>query len=185
MSPKFHTLLKTVRSWMTALRCQSVYGEEPGFIPLTKEEIRIARDEHNMNVGFRSGDWDNINIYGTPVFDTAYGVEMRRRQLTMPLFRLAEKVDIHPLDLTLHQEMNPETLYLRRRLEAHIVADVTRLDIALEWDIWAKLKRKLRVTKWFPIKHRVVAIDGRVLYPYLTVNLPHNRHHVQFAIVPV
>ena len=63
-----------------------------------------------------------------------------------------------------------------------IYADDTEISHTFECDSWKWLKEKLHVTKWFPIKTKTIKIDGKVLYPKLNIQFPHNTHTVKFKI---
>lgn len=176
-------LLQRLYRWRKYLQMITTHtGDEPAFIPLTREEIEILKDRYvGDEKGYFIGDI-SPKMFGLEAQETSYAVLQRQRMLTMPVTRLAE-VDRVDLSFEYVRDVDHECArYLHRRMVARICTDTTQLLIRLEWDILAKFKRALRITKWFPVKWRTVAIQGTVLYPYLNVTLPHNRHVVQFAV---
>lgn len=171
-------LCSTLYLWTQRMRMMNC-SDEPAFIPLTRGEIEIIRNERASNVGWF--DCPQTSVFGKDVHESAFAVEMRQRQLTMPITRIDE--DCYA-PLTFEYRKDEDLIYrkLHRCLTARICTDTTELFIRLEWDPLAKLKRALRITKWFPIRHRTVSIKGEVLYPYVAVTLPHNIHHVRFSV---
>lgn len=187
MTPIADKLLTALYRWTQRMRTMNA-TEEPAFIPLTREEIEIVRNERAPQVGWFDGPWTprvSMDIFGKPVHESAFAVEIRQRQLTMPITHISEDCRA-PLSFE-YQKDSERHFYreLHRRLTAHICTDTTELFIRLEWDCFARMKRLLRITKWFPIRYRTVSVKGTVLYPYLTVTLPHNTHHVRFALAPL
>lgn len=162
-------------------------GDKPAFIPLTAEELGIIRYPPDPNeVGYYTGPLLRCPVlFGTDVFESPFGLQMRDRQVKMPVEQVCinDKTSIG-LNLTVDTHKDEQMNVLYRRLSAHICKDTTKLSVTFEWDMFASFKRALRITRWFPIKKRTVEIDGRVLYPYLNITFPINRHHVTFAVRP-
>lgn len=158
---------------------QSNHGEKPGFIPITKvEQMEVARDSILCSYPLPPG---TNKILGIDIFDTPFAQPMRMRQIDMPLTRLAECADALYYNAEISKELVQGMFY---RLNARIVSDISAVAVTFEFDPWAKIKRFLRITKWFPVRQRTVTIDCVVLYPYIKVALPHNKHHVHFSIHP-
>lgn len=175
--------LQTLRRWQ--IRFHSQTGPKPPFIPLTQEELFVIKFPSNPNdVGYYTGNYKGETaIFGTEVFESPFGAEMRDRQVKMPVEHvcIADKTSVG-LNLTLDTHRDPQLNILYRRLSAHVCKDTTKLAATFEFDPWATFKRKLRITRWFPVKSRTIEIEGRVLYPYLNITFPCNKHHVTFVV---
>lgn len=158
---------------------QANTGEKPSFIPITRTEKVELMSQADMVYTVVKPDTNQI--LGIDAFETPFASAMRIRQLDMSLSRIAEcaagEALFHNSEITQRTLVNG----MFRILEAKVVSDVSALNVSFEWDPFARIKRLLRITKWFPVKQRTVTIDCRVLYPYIKVQLPHNRHHVQFS----
>lgn len=165
-----------IHGWLSGLSergCKT----DPAFLPLTREEV----EEVKRNAVFYTPPGNSFDpgkpdtIYGMPLHLTHYAVEQRARQLTVPFLHLQEVVTPEIVTRFDHE-------CWVTKFTARICAETTSLKVCFEWDRWASVKRFLRITKWFPIQTRTVLIDGRVLYPFLKVGLPHNRHYTQFKL---
>lgn len=158
-------------------------GDKPEFIPVTVDEMVDVATHSVTNFPVVSPSQCN-QVIGVDAFITPFAEPMRNRQVSMPLTRISEHASIDCLyqNLEHSSERNYITNSIVHRLTASIVSDVSALKVNFEWDCFSWLKRTLRVTRWFPIKSKTVMIDCRVLYPYIKVTLPHNRHHVAFKI---
>lgn len=153
-------------------------GSDPSFVPLTREEFSVAVSDCRPYTRTERFIVDAPpQLFGIDAFETPYAEEMRQRQIDVPVCQISETVDIASSDSYLREVIKKNT---QHRLTAFICHDTTKLTLTFEWDTLAKFKRKFRLTKWFPVRTRTVTIEGRVLYPYLKVSLPHNKHHVQF-----
>lgn len=162
-------------------------GEIPKFMPMSAEELDIIRFPPDPEqVGYYTGPIERSPVlFGVDVFESPFGPEMRTRQVKMPLEQLCisdkTSIGLNPT-IDTHRDLQLNILY--RRLSAHVCKDTTKVSVTFEFDPWATFKRKLRLTRWFPVKKRTIEIDGRVLYPYLNITFPLNRHHVTFAVRP-
>lgn len=167
-----------IHGWVNCFRSRNLNPHLPAFLPLTAEEVH----EVKRNAIFYS-PYDAFDpgappsIYGMPVHETPFAVEQRDRQLTVPFLRLEESKSISG-DFRYWECVE----HMRMHIVKRVCAETTALKLTFEWDCWAGFKRALRIVRWFPIRTRTVLVDGRVLYPYLKVGLPHNRHSVQFKI---
>jgi hypothetical protein len=158
-------------------------GSEPEFIPLRRDEIlTLQSDMPTKPLRETAQDWRQA--LGMNLFETPFAEEMRCRQVELERVPFITEFEISELALAVSDRawLDDATQFQKHRLETLVCSDTTRIEMRFEWDIWARWKRALRLTRWFPIRTRTVTIDGRVLYPYLKVSLPNNRHHVKFAI---
>lgn len=176
------SILNEIMKWrVKRMACE---GNCPPFVPLTKEEIvEIKSDWQPHSSSLVRSNKGRPTIAGMENFETPYAEEIRSR---IVLERMPYVSEIPTEQFALQLEASQWRDFVMDRqihgLKAMICADTTHIDVTLEWDIWARWKRWLRLTRWWPVKTRTVRIDGRVLYPYLKVSLPQNRHHVKFAI---
>lgn len=165
-------LIEQLHRWRHTFLMQ---GADPAFVPLTREEFSVAVSDcpyYTRTESFRVGA--PPKLFDVDVFLSPFAEEIRQRQIDLPVLQLSETARITDGYMDTHDKA------LRHRLHAFICHDTTKLILTFEWDCWANFKRKFRLTKWFPVRTRTVTIEGRVLYPYLKVSLPHNKHHVQF-----
>lgn len=154
--------------------------KDPAFVPLTREEFDVVVSSSPPYTRTERFIVDSPpKLFGIDVFSTPFAESMRQRQVDIPVAQVSETVNVAT------GSWCSETIqdYVQKRLTAYICHDTTSLKLTFEWDPLAAFKRKLRITKWFPIKTRTVTIDARVLYPYLKLSLPHNRHRVKFTQV--
>jgi len=171
-------MIEKMREWCHARYYKS--GEKPERVPLTRAEIQEITSDLPYQC-FEPTPEQGRRFMGVDVFETPYAEEIRARTINLDMQPIRESAEI---DLTFTKEewSNDITDRICRRITTQVATDTTKVSVTLEWDAWAGFKRALRITRWFPIKKRTVEIDGRVLYPYLKVSLPTNRHHVQFAV---
>lgn len=94
-------------------------------------------------------------------------------------------IDEFPQNMSQHTYMDVLSRQAKLRLHALVCQETTQLELVLECDPWAIIKRKLHLTRWFPIKTITRVIDGKVLYPYLSIAIPKNAHYVQFNVNPI
>lgn len=169
---------ETIHRWLSGLS-EKGCKHEPAFLPLTREEVReVTRDAVFYTPPGEVFDHSSpTKIYGMPVHETCFAEEQRARQLTVPFLHLEETSS-----LSLEYSVRECVERMRLHLSQRICAETTTLRVTFEWDPWASVKRALRLTRWFPVSTRTALIDGRVLYPYLKVGLPHNRHYTQFKL---
>jgi len=176
-------ILKQIRQYIDRLS----YDDKPQeTIPLSNIEV----DEIVYNHCTHSVDFavpSKPELFGHEVWKTEFAecIRTNRVECKTSLFVTERAIDPFylfesgQLEIT-KREFGAE-LFVGLRL--NITTDVTQLKITHEWDCWAKLKRLLRVTKWFPIKSKTAVVDCKVLYPYLKINLPHNKHTVKFNLI--
>ena len=154
----------------------------PPSISLTRYEIQDVID--NSPVAY---DINKNTIYGIPVTESALAVEKRTYQeksLKAHNFTILAENDLFPHDIDMEIREWQDIIKDRLKTEwfYRIYADDTEISHTFECDSWKWLKEKLHVTKWFPIKTKTIKIDGKVLYPKLNIQFPHNTHTVKFKI---
>lgn len=162
-------------------RMTSKTGTKPEMVPLTRDEMMevvTSAPQLYPNLSDRGKD----EVYGMSPFFTPYASEMRERSVDFPFVRIEESATIVNEAFQIRDIKDELTDTIHRRLTAYICHDDTEIKVTFKFDPWQKWKEKLRLTRWFPVKTRTIVIDGRVLYPYLKVQLPSNRHHVRFAV---
>lgn len=120
-------------------------------------------------------------VAGMDIEKTDFAECIRASRIQMPIIRLTESVEFDP-----HLEAiagQPEIFgRLFRRLDAFVLGENSKLEFQIEADPWSKVKRWLRLTRWFPVLKVTVHVDCKVLYPFIKVTLPHNRHTVKFSV---
>lgn len=178
------SLLQKLRRWVTTIRCHT--GEEPAFMPLSREELFVIEnpvDIHEIGL-FTGSPHRRPAVFNLDTFDSPFAPEMRDMQVRMPIEEVcvADRVSEVTLNVKLETHRDPMLNEMHRRLVAYVCKDTTNLSVSFEFDPWAKFKLALRLTRWFPIRRKRVDISGRVLYPYLNITFPMNRHHVTFAV---
>lgn len=168
------TILETLRRWIYSFRAE--HGEQPAFLPITVEELGDVIHEAAANLVIPISPYDGPpSIYGIPYQENPFAVNLRERQVQIPFMRFeeVEKFDVR---------YEPSLEQMEERFRARICTHTTKLRVTFEWDVLARLKRALRITRWFPVKKRAALIDGRTLYPFLRIDFPHNRHYAQFQV---
>lgn len=175
-------LLEQIMKWR--LNRIQADGKEPEFVPLSRNELLELKSDAPAPMVCPTEPSCNT-VFGMEPFLTPFASEMRCRAVEIERVPLINECEVsEALEFSETRTSVPGSNIQRRQLRTMVCADTTKIEITFEWDIWARWKRLMRVTRWFPVKTRTVRIDGRVLYPYLKVSLPQNRHHVQFAIRP-
>lgn len=164
--------------WVAKMQCDN---REPAFVPLSRDEIVSIYSSADAYVKADPRPTRD-RVMGIDVFTTPFAEEMRQRQVEMSMIQLAESVEIDTTAFRMESHQNHITGNMIRRLSARICCDTTKIMVTMEWDSIAWLKRKTGLSKWWKVKQRTVEIEGRVLYPYLKLSLPANRHHVTFAL---
>lgn len=71
---------------------------------------------------------------------------------------------------------------LHCKLAAYIMADITEIKLNVECDALGWLKRKLHIEKWWPVKKQEFTVQGTVLYPFLQVQMPYEKHVVKLEL---
>lgn len=163
-----------IADWIYSRKKQ---GMEPKIVPVTREEILDIRTDvlHNLP----TKEWFKpAQIHGVEAWQTPYAPEIRHRTADLENFTFISEQTID--ELSIITESRTDVVYGRmvQRLKVDLIQDTTQIDITLEWDHWAKVKKWLKLKP----KTKTVRIDGKVLYPYLKVQLPNNRHNVRFYI---
>lgn len=162
-------------------------GQEIGFIPVTRADVIAVASEGTLERP-KFGEPKPNKIFGLEVWKTEYALAIMERIKTidLPVCRYSEAAT---LDLSNCQISKHEDLVigqLRYQMEHHICADDTHLIVTFECDPWAALKKRW---KWFgrrwPVKQTHVKVDGKVLYPYLNVTFPLNRHTVKWRVATI
>jgi hypothetical protein len=159
------------------------FGSEPRYLFTDRDEaMELHWDCPEM---YRIAVRPEINFQfaGIETHETHYAEQMRSKILELPVNRISVASKSDPF-MTIRPDKHTEGVYgeLVHRVTAFVLSEDTRLNVTLEWDPWAKVKRALRLTNRFPIQTKTFAVDGRVLYPYFTVTLPHERHTVKIKL---
>lgn len=153
------------------------HGEHPETIPLTPSEITECYMDESPAMRCQFMLAPQPKIYGMGAEENIFAESLRERRLEMPLIKISETAEFRPeLEMSQSQEIGR---HLLRRLQTRICSTQTALELTFP-DPWEKLKRKLRITRWFPLKPIKKKVLATVLYPYIKVPLPHNRHSVKF-----
>jgi hypothetical protein len=162
---------------------QERFGSEPCYLFTDRDESQALREEPYDYLRIAVRPEMDFAFCGVETHDTFYAEQMRAKILELPVSRISIVSKSDPF-MTMRMDKHEEDVYrtLAHRVTAFVLTEDTRLNVTLEWDPWAKIKRLLRLTKWFPVRTRTFAIDGRVLYPYFTVTLPHERHTVKIKL---
>lgn len=166
-------MINVIRDWLRNRTRKE--GKNPDFIPISREEMDIVMRSEQFVYEKPRNDMNNA-IFGTDAFMTPFAEPMRKRQVELlELCKAVEAADPR----FIHEEYIAQDLH--RQLRAFVCTDTTNIEVTFDFDPWQRWKQRLRLTRWLPIKRKTIKIDGRVLYPYLNIRLPHNRHHVQFV----
>lgn len=151
----------------------------PSSISLTIEEVNsITMTDNGLSC-------KNGELYGIPYYISHYGEEKREYQeksLKSCNFTMLKEVDRDYLLPKFDYIFNDLKNQFQLELKAQLLTDDTEISHTFECDPWKWIKEKLHITKWFPIKTKTIKIDGRVLYPKLNIQFPHNTHTVKFKI---
>ncbi len=155
-------------------------GENLHHIPLSYDEIlEIERTSQTLDVVMMQ---DYKTLFGLPVVVTPYAEQIRTRQIELPRA-------VYVQETACSEDCYRESNFLdnvrhdmRMRIERAVCADTTEITLTHEWDPLAWWKRKLHLTRWFPINQKTVVLDCKILYPHINVRLPFNNHTVKIAI---
>ena len=172
---------EAIRRWINGRYAR--IGHPPAFVPISRSEMcEIQTDAPIYQFTPKPESENRVEIAGVKGFITEYAAEMRVRTIDLqvePFTELSKFDD----SLCIYEDRRDKfDGMMLRSFKTSICTDTTKIRVTIEWDILAWLKRKLRVTRWFPVNMRTIENDGRVLYPYLKISLPTNRHHVQFQV---
>ena len=147
------------------------FGAAPKIAPWTMDE----REEVKQQADFfcwHKADEEASQLYGMNMYATPYADVIRAR--------IVEHSVTPPTNENLEVDCYLDAL--KRRLSAKIATDISHVCVTVEYDPWSKIKRALRLTKYFPIKTQSFVIEGTVIYPYLKVNFPSERHHIKLRL---
>jgi len=187
-------LILDVRGWLHRYRV--LHGEAPLTVPLTIGEVNeIAGDAYGCNMVTFPASPGPPRFFGVNVEETPFAESMRSRRLEVPLIRIGEAVTFEPYVEQVQHERAIQNILVH--LEAVICCHSQAVDVTAEIDpalelcqridgcrFWPFKKRCGRLLRWlFPIKKVTVRIRADVLYPYIKVPLPHNRHTVKLRQV--
>ena len=170
--------LRVLQKYLAAYFCK--FNAYPKVISITPSEAEDLGFHPQFQIPITPSPV--AEVYGSQVWESPYADLQRIKTLTFSTMTLqVERITKAGCDCLLEKavisDMKNEMRYL---LRGHVLSDTTSLTLKLEWDSMAGLKRLLHVTKWFPVKHKEYTIQGRVLYPFLKVQLPNHVHTVQF-----
>jgi hypothetical protein len=167
-----------------SIKITSKTGERPKHIPISDIEMDKLFTEHPCLRPWEEGNSQG-EIYGSSMWKTPYSREIRTKACEPVNLSMSRYIEEVKTTEQMMENLNLEVIkeHLKYAIIANVATDTTEVKIELEFecDPWAKIKSKLRLTKWFPVKKvkKTVVIDGRVLYPYLNVQFPQNRHTVK------
>ena len=167
--------MATIRNWVYDYT--GLNGKGPDRIVVTRDEI----DDLQRDCSIPCKEQEN-SILGIPFDESHYAKEIRARQIEIPMMRIAEVEKFDPMYSMEFTRGDHPFGTVSRRAMANVLGETTHIMISVESDCLSWLKRLLGLAKWWPIKNRTVSVDGRVLYPFLKIQLPHNRHSVRFMI---
>lgn len=157
-------------------------GQEIGFIPLSRVEMAdIQREATHCS---RVHTEETLQIFGHNTWDTPYGDEIRDRcnSIDLPVILFEESATVDKAAYRFTETFDAQG-YLRARLDRHIATDDTEISVEVYCDPWRAIKERFKwISRRWPVRTQTVKIDGRVLYPYLTVQFPYNRHTVKWRI---
>lgn len=155
------------------------HGKSPQTIPVIANEIERLITDTNCVTHMEFLTLEPPQVAGMIIEKTDFAEPMRHLRLQMPVIRLSESAEFEPM-LELLEGSNGVSKRLFRRLDAFVIGETSKLEFKIEADPWEKVKRWLRITHWLPIRKLTVRVDCTVLYPYIKVTLPHNRHTAKF-----
>lgn len=170
-----------LREWIVKFRMK--HGEDPKVIHVTANECDEVANDAICYVPIR--DNPHTRLFGIEADVKLWAESVRERQLKVGMCRMEESLFVPKDDWSFRTIPDMLRDRLAMQMEVKLLQDVTELTVTLECDAWATWKRALRLVKWFPIRTRQVKIQGQVLYPYLKVQLPFNRHTVKFTATSV
>lgn len=160
-------------------------GNNPKHIPVTKHEFREAINSVSV-VGYSSLKPEQLKkpeIFGIPIHETPYGRLAREKIIDNPFVVIEETNEVNLLEVTKMEDNDGYFQRLKLALEAKVMANTTELEVKVNCDPLESIKLKFKwLERWFPIKTQTVKISGLVLYPYLNIDFPANRHSVQFFV---
>lgn len=171
--------LKKAYSWINKFKFTN--GEPPEVISLTIDEILDVLNDTDLSSKVSLNTKSNsMDVFGISVEEVPYAPDLRQRRLEVPVTTFVSE---SPLNFIRNSYYEKDCIYNLVKIHTSMLCDKTTLIVEFEWDIFANLKRKLHLTKWFPIKKAKVKLNCMALYPYIKVQLPHNRHCIRFEEV--
>lgn len=155
---------------MCDFRC--AWNEPPKTVPISKADWIQVIDEYPMHMTVPMMDM-TPKLFGVDCEFTDRADYVRTNRLDVPVSQYISEALIDDA-----MNSNSEVIFREgiRAIKSHILSDKTRITITLEWDVWAKIKRLLHITRWFPVKTVSTEVDCKILYPYCKVTFPHNKH---------
>jgi hypothetical protein len=158
----------------------SLAGENPVVCPWTREEKSEVASEMVQSY-VRPSKQDGDHYYGMEMYATPYAQQIRQRIIEQSVYSpMMDRENVYSFESS---EKLTEARHLQHKLSAIIATDVSHVRVTVECDPWARIKRALRLTKYFPIKQQSFVIEGKILYPHLKVNFPAARHHVKLKLL--
>lgn len=159
---------------------QRKQGAKPKYIPVTAVQMREILASNAIMQVIPSMTKPST-LWGIDAHETEVADSVKERMLQIPTFQFVSEYPVsevvkHNSEIIIREACNCHYITIRTQF----LTETTELLFAFEWDIFAKIKRFLRITKWFPIKQKSIIVDCRILYPYCKVSFPHNKHIVQF-----
>ena len=164
----------------------------PMYIPLTPEELNEVEKSQLPLIHMDNTTDTGIKINNIKVKTSDLAVEKREYQthsLKRVNYTILSEESAGDMGDWINEEFINCTNYydsVKHRLIANlkyqIYSDDTEIPFTFECDPWKWWKEKLHITKWIPIKQKTIRIEGRVLYPKLNIQFPHNTHTVKFKI---
>lgn len=161
-------------------RYRAAFFEPPKFISISRDEQTQLHKE--VNLPYSPPPSELCRFMDSELEITPYAPEMRQRRLELER-ACSYMTEIAGKSCLTKQNRQMVIDNMGRTLEAYILKDTTFLLVDVEHDPWAWFKRKLRLTRWLPIKTKIIRLEGKVLYPWLNIQLPLNRHTVKFRFV--
>jgi len=166
--------LYRIRRWV--LDFQTKWGELPKTIPMTPTEVREIEETWASCRQTIQLPPEPPKLFDIETEQTVFAESIRERRLTVPVQQFVTEAPLESL-LTYWRDID-----WTRQMWRQVLVDKTEITVCFEWDLLARFKRLLRITRWFPVKHREAKLDCTVLYPYCKVQLPHNRHAFQVSM---
>lgn len=170
------TQIQTILHWF-----QVKTGQKLPRVFLSKEESRDITKDNNWAIRDSLRQDKSPELFGTPVTYNDLAAKIREKQLEMLITRAA--FDILPEKTDFGVEMRCELDLTKTRyfLESKICSNTQTVAVEVVADAFESLKlRWPKIQKWWPLKKKSVALEAKVLYPYLDIRLPFNTHFVKF-----
>ena len=150
-------------------------------IPLTYDEITWLQRESPLLVNVPMTD-SPMSLMNVEVQPHDFAAQIRNRQIELPRAVYVSEIVVDESQYKSVEDRVYAHRQVRLSLERYICHDDAELEMTFVWDPWEWWKKKLHLTRWFPVKERTVHFDTRILYPHLNVRLPYNEHHVKVKI---